>query len=180
MALVRHPCVHNYSLLPGAGNFRFCRCDEVRREHATSGRSAGRDDRASERVLTRAVRAREASALAAIPVAIAGLPRDNLELKAANMIGVEALETLFAPASAIVNTGTPPPPEIPDASLAGLVDEILRADHGLVLCMGKGGVGKTTIAAAIAVALAQAGHEVHLTTTDPAAHLTETLHGTMR
>jgi arsenite-transporting ATPase len=43
--------------------------------------------------------------------------------------------------------------------------------------MGKGGVGKTTIAAAIAVALAQVGHEVHLTTTDPAAHLTETLHG---
>ena len=47
------------------------------------------------------------------------------------------------------------------------------------MCMGKGGVGKTTIAAAIAVALAQAGREVHLTTTDPAAHLTETLHGTV-
>ena len=47
------------------------------------------------------------------------------------------------------------------------------------MCMGKGGVGKTTIAAAIAVALAQRGHHVHLTTTDPAAHLTETLHGTL-
>jgi arsenite-transporting ATPase len=45
--------------------------------------------------------------------------------------------------------------------------------------MGKGGVGKTTIAAAIAVALAHRGHPVHLTTTDPAAHLEETLHGTV-
>jgi arsenite-transporting ATPase len=43
--------------------------------------------------------------------------------------------------------------------------------------MGKGGVGKTTVAAAIAVALARRGHAVHLTTTDPAAHLTDTLHG---
>ena len=45
----------------------------------------------------------------------------------------------------------------------------------MVMCMGKGGVGKTTVAAAIAVALAERGHEVHLSTTDPAAHLTETL-----
>ena len=47
------------------------------------------------------------------------------------------------------------------------------------MCMGKGGVGKTTIAAAIAVALADRGHTVHLTTTDPAGHLTDTLHGTL-
>ena len=47
------------------------------------------------------------------------------------------------------------------------------------MCMGKGGVGKTTVAAAIAVALAQRGHSVHLTTTDPAGHLTDTLHGTL-
>ncbi len=41
--------------------------------------------------------------------------------------------------------------------------------------MGKGGVGKTTVAASIAVALADRGHEVHLSTTDPAAHLAATL-----
>lgn len=45
------------------------------------------------------------------------------------------------------------------------------------MCMGKGGVGKTTVAAAIAVALARRGHDVHLSTTDPAAHLTDTLQG---
>jgi arsenite-transporting ATPase len=114
-----------------------------------------------------------------MPPAIAGLPRDILALKATNMIGVEALSTLFSPASMTAGAGAPPPPDLPDAALARLVGEILRAEHGLVMCMGKGGVGKTTIAAAIAVALAQAGREVHLTTTDPAAHLTETLHGTV-
>ena len=57
------------------------------------------------------------------------------------------------------------------------MDEIERDGHGLVMCMGKGGVGKTTIAAPVAVALAERGHEVLLTTTDPAAHLTETLDG---
>ncbi len=95
------------------------------------------------------------------------------------MIGVEALSTLFSPAERDRRADAPPPPELPDATLATLVDEMMRTDHGLVMCMGKGGVGKTTIAAAIAVALAQAGREVHLTTTDPAAHLTETLHGTV-
>lgn len=66
---------------------------------------------------------------------------------------------------------------MPQAPLSALIDELAEADHGLIMCMGKGGVGKTTLAAAIAVALAQRGHEVHLTTTDPAAHLTDTLDG---
>src|SRR5690606_13712168 len=51
--------------------------------------------------------------------------------------------------------------------------------HGLVMLMGKGGVGKTTLAAALAVALARRGHPVHLTTSDPAAHLAETLDGAL-
>jgi arsenite-transporting ATPase len=44
---------------------------------------------------------------------------------------------------------------------------------------GKGGIGKNTIAAAIAVALAGRSHQLHLTTTDPAEHLRETLGGTL-
>jgi arsenite-transporting ATPase len=39
------------------------------------------------------------------------------------------------------------------------------------MTMGKGGVGKTTIAAAIATELVRRGHQVHLSTTDPAAHI---------
>jgi arsenite-transporting ATPase len=45
------------------------------------------------------------------------------------------------------------------------------------MLMGKGGVGKTTLASAVAVELARRGLPVHLTTSDPAAHLTETLAG---
>lgn len=140
--------------------------------NAVLPRTAGEDD------LSRAVRAREASALAAMPPAVAGLPRDTLSLKAANITGVEALSTLFSTANTAAGAGAPLP-DLPDAPLARLVGEILQADHGLVMCMGKGGVGKTTIAAAIAVALAQAGREVHLTTTDPAAHLSGTLDATV-
>ena len=72
-----------------------------------------------------------------------------------------------------------PAVEVPEAPLAALIDQIAAGDKGLIMCMGKGGVGKTTVAAAIAVALAQRGHPVHLTTTDPAGHLTDTLHGTL-
>ena len=43
--------------------------------------------------------------------------------------------------------------------------------NGLIMTMGKGGVGKTTIASMIASTLAKRGHKVTLSTTDPAAHL---------
>lgn len=52
-----------------------------------------------------------------------------------------------------------------------MVEDIARTGYGVIMTMGKGGVGKTTIAAAIAVALAGRGHAVVLSTTDPAAHV---------
>ncbi len=135
-------------------------------------------DAAGDEPIATAVRNREGQAISAMPASIATLPRDTLELKAGNMVGVDALRGLFTTASlspvsaAVVD-------DIVDAPLIALVNELEQDGHGLVLCMGKGGVGKTTIAAAIAVALAERGHEVSLTTTDPAAHLTETLHGSV-
>ena len=62
-------------------------------------------------------------------------------------------------------------------SLADLVSGIEQQGHGVIMTMGKGGVGKTTVAAAIAVLLAKRGHSVHLSTTDPAAHIAQTLAG---
>jgi arsenite-transporting ATPase len=56
-------------------------------------------------------------------------------------------------------------------SLTDLVDDFAKAGRGVIMTMGKGGVGKTTIAAAIATELARRGHKVHLSTTDPAAHV---------
>ncbi len=74
---------------------------------------------------------------------------------------------------------TPEVIQLDAPSLSQLVDEIAADGHGLVMLMGKGGVGKTTLAAAVAVQLAHRGLSVHLTTSDPAAHLVETLHGTL-
>jgi arsenite-transporting ATPase len=56
-------------------------------------------------------------------------------------------------------------------SLSRLVDGLAKAGRGVIMTMGKGGVGKTTIAAAIATELARRGFKVHLSTTDPAAHV---------
>jgi arsenite-transporting ATPase len=136
-------------------------------------------DAAGDEDLAAAVRARESAALNARPAGLAGLHVDIIELKAENMIGLPALRLLLDGNA----TSASEPIEafeefdVPAHHLSDLVDEIEQAGHGLVMCMGKGGVGKTTIAAAIAVALAHRGHPVHLTTTDPAAHVEETLHG---
>ena len=61
--------------------------------------------------------------------------------------------------------------------MTSLVDEVEAHGRGVIMTMGKGGVGKTTIAAAIALALARRGHIVHLSTTDPAAHVAEAVAG---
>jgi arsenite-transporting ATPase len=74
-------------------------------------------------------------------------------------------------------------PQSMDDTIASLVslDDIVTGiepnGHGVIMTMGKGGVGKTTVAAAIAVSLAKRGHRVHLSTTDPAAHVAQTLAG---
>ena len=59
------------------------------------------------------------------------------------------------------------------------MDELSLTGKGLVMTMGKGGVGKTAVAASVAVSLAKRGHKVHLTTSDPAAHLSYTLDGSI-
>lgn len=115
---------------------------------------------------------REKRAVEGMPEALAGLPLDRVPLRAWNMVGVDALRRLLEPGA--VPTSAPPDESVDDPgvpSLGSLIDEIEAEGHGLVLVMGKGGVGKTTVAAAVAVELAARGHDVHLTTTDPAAHV---------
>ena len=129
--------------------------------------------------LASAVYRREQAALTDMPAALRALPQDSIDLKADNMVGLDALNTLFdsTPVGHHGDIAPPAPHAVAVAPLRDLVDEIERSGKGLVMCMGKGGVGKTTVAAAIAIALADRGHDVHLSTTDPAAHLTETLQG---
>lgn len=130
--------------------------------------------------LHRAIRDREQRELAGLATShpsLAGLALDQISLKPTNMVGLTALDSLLAP------HGSPDPahdvdaPRLDPPGLAPLVDELAAQGHGLIMMMGKGGVGKTTVAASIALALAERGHRVHLTTTDPAAHLSTTLGG---
>jgi arsenite-transporting ATPase len=123
-----------------------------------------------------ALESRGRAALAAMPAELRDLPRTDVPLLGYNMVGVPALRRL----AAVDTSGAPAPEqgELPAADLPPLEDiiaEIAAAGRGLVMVMGKGGVGKTTIAAAVAVELASRGLPVHLTTTDPAAHLTQAL-----
>jgi arsenite-transporting ATPase len=94
------------------------------------------------------------------------------------MLGLPALRALLDDGASERLARAAPPVVVPALdSLASLIDPIAAPGRGLVLVMGKGGVGKTTIACAVAAELATRGHVVHLTTTDPAAHVASTLAG---
>ncbi len=134
---------------------------------------------AGEDALAQAIVCRETAALAAMPPVLTGLAQDRLALKPFNLVGMAALEALLrdAPLAGAALEAVALPAGT--GTLAQLVDGIAASGHGLVMVMGKGGVGKTTIAAAVAVELARRGLPVHLTTSDPAAHLGETLAGSV-
>ncbi len=132
-----------------------------------------------EDALAEAIFSREQAALSAMPAILNTLPCDHLPLKPFNLVGLEALRQLLTAnvQQLIVERDTSVTIDAP--KLSALVDEIAADSHGLIMFMGKGGVGKTTLAAAVAVELAHRGITTHLTTTDPAAHLTKTLTGTV-
>ncbi|EEF7216212.1 arsenite efflux transporter ATPase subunit ArsA [Salmonella enterica] len=135
---------------------------------------------AANDTLAAAIWDREQEALANLPSELSGLPTDTLFLQPVNMVGVSALSGLLSTQPVAASSPEEYVQQRPDIpSLSALVDDIARNEHGLIMLMGKGGVGKTTMAAAIAVRLAEMGFDVHLTTSDPAAHLSTTLNGSL-
>ncbi len=133
--------------------------------------------------LATAMQARSEEAVDEMPRSLAGLPRTIIPLSPLAVLGIESLRKLGTipteqDVEAILAESNDATPALQIAKPFGiLIDELAEAGHGVILAMGKGGVGKTTVAAAVAMALAERGHEVHLSTTDPAAHIATTLAG---
>ena len=138
---------------------------------ATSA-STPTDDR-----IAAALSERSADALLDMPSGLGSLPRQTVAFLPRGTVGLAALRAVFTPSLAdhpltpsTATTALPP-------GLPALIDELAAAGRGVIMTMGKGGVGKTTIAAAIAVALASRGFKVKLSTTDPAAHVASAVEG---
>lgn len=118
-----------------------------------------------------------AEALNGMPGHLAGLPRTVTPFYPGGLIGIPSLRAIgtgSTPVPLPASTATPFPSDqiLPWSQL---LNELAQPGKGVIMTMGKGGVGKTTMAAAIAVGLARRGCKVKVTTTDPAAHLTSVL-----
>lgn len=123
-----------------------------------------------------AIEALGQQALINMPAALQALPQHTVPLRAFDTVGLKALRALLSDAPSDVPPAlAPADTDVSWPHLNQLADELAAKGKGLIMVMGKGGVGKTTIAAALALALVQRGHAVHLSTTDPAAHLAGTI-----
>lgn len=129
-----------------------------------NGMLTGRDD-----ALSASLYEKQQLALTAMPESLQKLARYMVPLRAYNVTGLENVRALLHTDHVTVQEQTLHASHIP--SLNDVIDELAADGKRVIFTMGKGGVGKTTVAAAIALGLSKRGKKVHLTTTDPAAHL---------
>lgn len=122
------------------------------------------DDNISESLYTK-----QQKALSDMPVGLNDIAAYSVPLRAYNITGMENVRHLLQKDSITMSDETLHTADIP--TLRKVIDDLDASGKKVIFTMGKGGVGKTTIAAAIALGLSARGKKVHLTTTDPAAHL---------
>ena len=133
---------------------------------------------------------KQQKALQQLPDSFTSLKLYQIPLKPYNIMGIEQIRSFLA-----ISTDVTTLPQMENTSmrldcspdqynsedkiavsselsrLSDVIDDLYTSGKKVIFTMGKGGVGKTTIAAAIALGLAEKGCKVHLSTTDPAAHL---------
>ena len=108
-------------------------------------------------------------ALQSIPLSLQKLKLYEIPLRAYNITGMENVRAFLHTDNFKMREEALTSDYIPQ--LSDVIDDLYTTGKKVIFTMGKGGVGKTTIAAAIALGLSKKGIKVHLTTTDPAAHL---------
>ena len=119
--------------------------------------------------------ARQRSVLRSLPDTLRALVTDRVPLVTRPPLGVAGVRALLAAHDDAVDDGPSEDKTVEGASIGDLVASFASRGRGLIMTVGKGGVGKTTVAAAVACALADRGFPVVLSTTDPAAHLLSVL-----
>ena len=119
--------------------------------------------------VTRLLSERQNSALHNIPEELKDYPMYSVPLRSYNLSNIENIRKMLS-SDNIIPEGDYKPLE-GEKNLDDLVDDLFSSGKRVIFTMGKGGVGKTTVATNIALKLKERGAKVHLTTTDPANHL---------